>query len=172
MKNPILLMLVALLLLNCQQEKVSLQSQYPAVFEPYVQKFLAEGKSRGYNMDLKGLKIYLRDSIPMAKDSNGILQNYEAYYQPSEHAIYFRTNGYNWNSTREEVFMHEMGHAILKREHRFDRFPDFDAQASVMGCPCPTAVSGWTNLDHQNRETYYYDELFNPSTPEPLWAKE
>lgn len=159
-----------MLMVACSKEEVQPVIQVPDLIQPYVDKFINEAKVRGIDIHLNGLKIYLQDSIPDAWDADGRFFHAEAFYNPKEHAIYFETSGQNINSTREEVIMHELGHAILKRGHKFDRFPTFDAQMSVMGCPCDTPVSGWTNKGHKDREKYYYDELFNPATPSPEWA--
>lgn len=152
-----------LILAACSQDVMPVE-QYPAEVTAYVIKFKSEATARGYHIDMKGLKIIIADSVPR--------KEFEAYYERDEHTVYFRKSGFNWNSTREEVVMHELGHAILKRDHRFDRFGGpTDAMVSVMGCPCDTPVSGWTNAGHQGREKYYYDELFNPQTPAPDWSK-
>ena len=60
------------------------------------------------------------------------------------------------NEFPEEVMMHELGHAILKRDHIYDKLDNGDFK-SVMATP----YVGWSR--NRQKEEYYYDELFDKS---------
>ena len=144
------LFIVFFVFVSCS-ESITPTYNFPKEIAPYVEKFLLEGKKRGVEIDLKGLKIYFKDSLTL------LVNNYrpQAYYVPSEHAIYFE-KGKRFYLLPEELVCHELGHALLKRDHLFDKLPNGDFK-SVMG----SMDVAWSK--HPEKEKYYYDELFDKS---------
>src|SRR5919199_1537692 len=90
--------------------------------------------------------------------------------------ITLSTESYCWQSAsaseRECLVFHELGHCLLSRIHKTDRFPN-GAFVSLMN---PDDISiyatcrypiGNDDCDKRPRRAYYIDELFNPNTPAP-----
>jgi hypothetical protein len=91
------------------------------------------------------------------------------------------TNNLCWKyaeeQNREALVFHELGHCLLSRPHKTDKFPN-DAPASIMYLttiglyePCVYPISGGTDCDKRYRRGYYIDELFDEKTPAPIWGK-
>ena len=139
-----------LLLCGCEKQFV-----YPNYIKNYVYDFELQAKLRGVGIDYNGLQIELSKT------------NLEAYYDPNKHKIIIDTTSWNWKNAPEELIAHEMGHAILKREHDWTRLKN-GMYKSVMGNNAKIYYAGWTRSTNKiTRKKYYYDELFNPNTKDP-----
>ncbi len=77
---------------------------------------------------------------------------------------------------RECLVFHELGHCLLSRSHRTERFSN-NAYVSLMNpdnigvyAPCDYPI-GDDVCDKRPRRSYYIDELFNQNSPAPDWGK-
>jgi hypothetical protein len=152
MKTKFIILLISSILFRCiVVEPITPNYNFPKEIAPYVDKFLLEGKKRGLDIDLKGLKIFYQDSLPY--------NQYQGYYYPNTHSIYIKKGIEPYlvfNEFPEELIMHELGHGILKRDHIYDKLENGDFK-SVMATP----YVGWSR--NREKEQHYYDELFDKS---------
>lgn len=76
----------------------------------------------------------------------------------------------------ETLVLHELGHCFLGRSHEDALLPNGDPKSIMktegrkMYAPCSYQF-GNEPCDHTFKRAYYLDELFDPSTPVPSWAK-
>jgi len=156
MKLKTLLILSIIVLLSCERENTYHAERK---FVPYVEEFKYQASIRGVKISFDGLVIQF-------KEMGG---NPDAYYDPNTHKIYVDTTTFKWRVNAEELMMHELGHAVLNREHLYDFMAgDPWLKKSVMGYLTKPIFSTQKILMH--REEYYYDELFDIDTPVPDWA--
>ena len=146
----------------------------PPQIKPHVAEFVAQARQRGIAVDTSGLTIAFVDGL-RDEAGNPINGKYTHWYFPwVEDRIELDTTQYWWIGvrssvkvaySREKVIFHELGHCLLKRGHRFDTFRFGDQiPKSIMGVTIiPTYEM---NFHHR---TYYLDELFDPTTPDPCW---
>ncbi|GAB4027806.1 hypothetical protein GCM10028809_13990 [Spirosoma gilvum] len=94
--------------------------------------------------------------------------------------ITLNNNSFCWQEAnqqeREGLIFHELGHCLLMRLHKADRFPN-GAYLTLMNpdnvgvyAPCRYPIGG-EECDKRNRREYYIDELFTTIMPTPDWAK-
>lgn len=127
----------------------------PVEIRPLITKFEYEAHKRG---------------LFIIVDVDIFLGNYKtSFYDPNKKSIFIDTTGENYKKTKEELIMHELGHAVLKRDHDFSKLPNL-CYKSVMGNFSNTMYSGWSLPEVYFREEYYYDELFDQSTIAPKWS--
>lgn len=67
---------------------------------------------------------------------------------------------------REIAIFHELGHAILKRQHTNETLPNGDFKSIMF----PTPYDLYTLYTPEKRK-YYLDELFYPFAATPIWAE-
>ena len=175
---PALLIVTITALLSCQRsqrpEPEPKQYSVPAGVETYVQRFRDETRKRGQTPATDNLIITFGST--QGTDACG-----QCFLDPGQTPrIILSTNAYCWQSAsdneRECLIFHELGHCLLYRSHRTDRFPN-DAYISLMN---PNDVSvyatcrypiGNDDCDKRPRRAYYLDELVAPATPAPVWGK-
>ena len=139
------------------------------VFEPYFQRFLDYARERDVAVPgAEILRIELAElrSSEVGRCETGFLQGRIVYI-----------DRVRWESmsdaSREALILHELGHCLLDRGHRTERFAE-DAP-TMGGLPkslmFPYAAAGSRYLEYQ---TYYLDELFaagqrrsGQASPEP-----
>lgn len=120
----------------------------------HVNNFVAEGKKRGVDIDTWNLKMHFRKLEGIA----GI-----AYHSQNE--IFIDSTTVHWKKNPEEVIFHELAHIYLYREHD-DSLIGTKVYKSLM-----TVHGTIKYARNPERRKYYLDELFNPNTPTPEWAK-
>lgn len=125
-------------------------------FEPYFRRFLNYARERGMRFPgAEALPIEFRDlhSTEAGRCESGFLQGRIVYINRSQ-----------WesmsDSSREALLLHELGHCLLDRDHRAERFAE--DEATMPGLPkslmFPYVTAGPRYLEHQK---YYLDELFS-----------
>jgi hypothetical protein len=149
-------------------------------FEKYIETFKIEAAKRNVKIDLSNLIIKFNANIASEKCGQCTQKPGNALSQKtieiSRETICWKDA---YDQTRESLIFHELGHCILGRiNHKDDLLPN-KAKASIMSTndndqygPCVYALDD--NVDNCNktgRREYYIDELFNPNTPIPAWAK-
>ncbi|CCH55156.1 hypothetical protein BN8_04395 [Fibrisoma limi BUZ 3] len=168
---------LVLLALSCQPDQPPAEPpQYnvPTDIEPFVQAFRDEARQRGQSVATDNLII--RFGAVSDKDVCG-----ECLLQSNKTPVITLSNDpLCWQQMnaqeRECLVFHELGHCVLKRLHKTDRFPN-GAFVSLMNlndvsvyATCRYPI-GNDDCDKRPRRSYYIDELFNPNTPAPAWAK-
>lgn len=146
------------LLITCNKE-----TDFPKIdpsFQEYVDRFAAEGSSRGVNLNLQSLIVTYSDT----------LLSYCGYGIPNAVSISRRANCWQnqTDANKEILFFHELGHAILKRSHDNSILPNGDYKTMMFG-------GNQFNLyseDTPERRKYYLDELFNSATANPDWSSQ
>ena len=166
-------LIVAILLIAGCKKKVEFVYQVPQEFEPYVQKFIAEARTRGRDIVINNLIIQYDSStsFPYCASSNVISSRNDVQKM-------ITVNGHpcSQNSTQfETLIFHELGHCILGRDHDMSLLPRGDPKSIMytgdltMYSPCVYALADSCNKLY--RRGYYIDELFNPSTSLPPWGR-
>lgn len=156
---------------GCSKEK-DIEYNVPGEFEPYVQRFITEGRARGKDITINNL-IIKRDSTLSSlycATSNAISSINDVQ------KIITINIPYCWQNDvqLEALIFHELGHCILGRAHDNSLMPKGDPKTVMypdnisLYSPC---IYFTTNCDLLYRRPYYIDELFNPATPVPDWAK-
>lgn len=145
----------------------------PDEFEPYVRKFEAEARTRGKNITIDNLIIKYDAAASTLYCANSNLISTTNDVQK----IILVNPQVCWQNfiQLETLIFHELGHCILGRQHDNSRMPKGDAKTIMypdditLYSPCVYNVGNPCDLTY--RRPYYVDELFNPSTPVPDWAK-
>ena len=161
-----------ILIAGCKK-KVEFVYQVPQEFEPYVQKFISEARTRGRDIVINNLIIQYEysSSFPYCGASNVVSSRNDVQK-------IITVNGHVcWqnNTQLETLIFHELGHCILGRDHDMSLLPKGDPKSIMytgdltMYSPCVYALGDSCNKFY--RRSYYIDELFNPSTPVPAWGQ-
>jgi hypothetical protein len=152
----------------------------PDKLRPYVDRFMWEAQKRGIFPDTSKLSIEFERNLKLEDDDRKVLglctrsSNLNQVKLDTLTTLWL-LSGY---LGREEIVFHELGHCLLGRRHRDDKFISGD-YASIMRS---VGLLQYSNLDNYNtlfglpmlekahRREYFLDELFNENTPEPCWA--
>jgi hypothetical protein len=155
-KYLILALLMIIGFEGCKKDNLTI---IPDKVKPYTNEFGEKAKQRGVRLKWDGLSIILSGPLYNGK---------AAYYSTKHHTIYFDTTSSNWKCEmyRKITLYHELGHGLLNRDHRDDFMPNKFYQASMMNGQTMASLL-W---DDTGLPPYYWDELFNPSTPFPIWG--
>ena len=175
----VLSLLTMVSLLSCQRSQPNpdpepAQYSVPAEVEPYVQRFRAETQKRGQALVIDNLII----TFGKTRGSDACGQCFlESGKTPR---VILSADSFCWQQAnqneRECLVFHELGHCLLARQHRSDRFPT-GAYVSLMN-PDDVAIYatcrypiGNDDCDKRPRRDSYLDELIDPATPTPAWVK-
>lgn len=161
-----------ILVLSCTKEKEFVYS-VPAEFQPIVEKFVLEANARGRNLQINNLIIKYDPSISAAFCASS---NFVTSQNDVQKIIVLNPlKCWQNNAQLETLIFHELGHCILGRQHDNNLMPKGDPRSIMIAddlgiySPCVYSLGGPCDLSY--RRSYYIDELFNPSTPVPDWAK-
>ncbi len=135
---------------------------------PYIESFIEEAGSRGQSFDFKKFEATLTfDEI----DENEDICGQSSQFNQKPNSIIIRANDKCWigqpETAREALVYHELGHALLDRPHRDDRFEN-GLVKSIM----ETGTLGPYNRYTPILEAYLIDELFDETIPDPEWTKD
>ena len=167
-----------LLILSCQSSQTTgpepIQYSVPAEVEPYVKSFRDEAGKR--NNPVSTANLIITFGTVLTEDICGqcLLENGKTP------RITLNGDAFCWQQAnkeeREGLVFHELGHCLLRLAHQTDKFPN-GAYKSLMNpdnvgvyAPCHYPIGG-EECDKRPRRAYYIDELFDPTTPAPAWAK-
>ena len=167
---PILYLSMALF--GCNDDEVVPQEEVkidPA-FVPYVNLFLIEANLRGRNQNnfigiaIDSLTVNLVLKLPLRYCGYG-----SSFVNPN---VQILGSGPCWysrsNRDKEILIFHELGHAILRRSHANLKLSNGDWKSIMFD----GNQFGLYGPDEIEKRAYYLDELFDPVTIEPEWAKE
>lgn len=162
MKNSITIFVTLTVIVSCQKETTTFTDNTPSnnvatvdiSLQDYFDRFEAEGRARGYDIDLSATNI--TGSIEEIDEDNVAGQCSYGSNHPSQIVI----DAEFWNVAsdilKEMVVFHELGHCFLHRGHEEGVFSNGTCQSimrsGVEGC--------FDNYNGQTRE-YYVDELFS-----------
>ncbi len=154
---------IVMLVVGCQQEPVAPVMKEPNPLLGFLESFLLEAKNRGIEIDTTGLILELGG--PVRIGACGIGRPRSPGRPPivriCEVCACWREDIYFKN----ELLFHEFGHALLSRLHDNNILPS-GAKKSIMS----QNIGGVFGLN-ETKLKYYIDELFDPATPVPDWAK-
>ena len=145
----------------------------PAEFEPYIDRFIQEAKARGKDITIDNLIVKRDSTLPSlyCAVSNTISHTNDVQKIISINVPYCWQN----DVQLEALIFHELGHCVLGRVHDNSLMPKGDPKTMMypdnisVYSPCVYFTGGGCDLLY--RRPYYIDELFNPLTPVPDWAK-
>jgi len=157
-----------------QPEPEPKQYSVPAEVEPYVQRFRDETQRRGQKPVTDNLIVAFGGTKGSDACGQCLLE------MGKTPRITLSTDAYCWKNAseneRECLVLHELGHCLLNRGHRTNRFAN-GAYVSLMN-PNDRAVYatcaypiGNDVCDRRPRRDYYLDELIVPATPAPVWGR-
>ena len=161
-----------ILILGCGK-KSEFVYDVPFEFEPIVKRFISEAKARGINITITNL-IIKRDSI-LSSVLCGMSNTISSVNNVQK--VISIAVPYCWQNEvqLEALIFHELGHCILGRQHDNSLMPKGDPKTIMypdniaLYSPCFYNLGNPCDLSY--RRPYYIDELFNPLTPVPDWAK-
>jgi len=171
----LLILIPSIFLTTCdllQPEEEEREDPYIEV-QTYLDNFVEEAALRGYDFkaQVDSLEIVFQDSIVYDnKEYCGYVPlTTEGWYGKT---VLFASNSPCWwnenKADREALVFHELGHAILERTHNDARLSNGAWQSIMASSFTTSSLYGGKIAD---RRTYYMDELFDPSTPEPDWIE-
>lgn len=175
---PLLTLLILTGLTGCHSaqppEPEPVQYSVPADVEPFLQAFRDEAKKR--NNPISTANLIVTFGTLQREDFCG-----QCTLEPGKTPrITLNNDPLCWQQAnqqeRECLVFHELGHCLLKRAHKADRFPK-EMYVSLMN---PDDISvyatcrypiGSDACDKRTRRDYYVDELFDARTPPPAWGQ-
>lgn len=138
-------------------------------FEVYLQRFemLAAQKGRKLDHNREGLIIEFAD----LEDGKAGLAHYENPVRIEIDRNYWERIGNSAGADlmKENLIFHELGHGLLRRGHINSTLKNGDWKSIMCGGE-KVGDRPW-NINYRGiRRSYYIDELFNESTPAPVFA--
>ncbi len=147
----ILLLAIVITMASCKKEtNEEIIETYPAELRQEVRDFIADAKTYGNkDIKLKKLKFYI-----LPKPSQ-LCPSCDGFYSHEFDAIFIDTTKYAFKYQKKVLMYHEMGHGILKRDHRNDVTITTNGtiETSIMHESLPSSFN--------NHQGYYLWELFN-----------
>ncbi len=167
--------ILVLLILSCKKESnekfiVDINPE----FKPVVDSFVKAATDRNYSITIDNLII----KYDSALDSRYCAaSNVISTTNNVQKTILVNAKLKCWQNSRqlETLLFHEMGHCLLGRDHIADTLPNGDPKSIMVSgdillyAPCAYPIGNDCNKLYKRE--YYLDELFNPNTPVPAWAK-
>ena len=166
---------VVFLMYGCEKTSEEVFYDVPEEFEPFVELFIQEAKSRGIDLEIENLIIAYDDEMDDAICGSCNSRTPDANLQK----IILINANICWISDlqKEALLFHELGHCILGRDHEATQLPNGDPKSMMIkdnisiysGC-----IYAFGDTDECNfvfKRPYYLDELFDETTSVPDWAK-
>jgi hypothetical protein len=128
----------------------------------FLDRFVAEGKARGLNLDVSAVDLMYVDEIKFSDGSTTCGYGWPSHPDTGKRTIYIsKSSNCSWATLsdlkREQFFFHEIGHAFLNLSH--------DNTSLCDGKPSSLMNSKIGTYDYYEGDTearrYYLDELFN-----------
>lgn len=174
MTKTILFSAFIFFLLGCSKEEDFVYS-VPAELEFIIASFKQEAAKRGRQIELDNLIIEYADNLPPTYCGASNVISSENNVQK---VIRISSTGGCWNciDELENLIFHELGHCVLGRQHDNTEMPKGDPRSIMVSnniqlySSCAYAING-EPVNYYLRRGYYLDELFDPATPVPRWAK-
>ncbi|MEQ9423772.1 MAG: hypothetical protein RJQ09_05090 [Cyclobacteriaceae bacterium] len=170
--SKIVIAVTSLLIFACAEEDDPLSlndvaNDVDLELRQYIETFVDEGAERGHFFDFDMFSgSFTTDDI----DENGDICGQASAFSDRKNTILIKRDDRCWiqqpNASREALVFHELGHALLDRPHRDDRFDNGQVK-SIMETGTLGPYNQFTPLLRQ----YLFNEMFDESTPDPEWIK-
>lgn len=153
----------------CRQDP--LRYEIPQHAEQQVNDFFQEAEKRGWKFGKDNLVIILSDSA-IVQGGNYLCGNsFGPLTGNIQNTVRIDTQCLAWRYnplSREILIFHELGHIFLERNHTEATLPNGDFKSIMTG-------TSWEIRDFYteapDKRAYYLDELFDPGTDIPDWAR-
>jgi hypothetical protein len=151
----LLIITTCLLLSNSCKKDDKFVSIIDSDFQEYVDRFVTEAGLRNIKIDISKLNVFYGDTI-----------KYYCGYSGHNSVVIRSSCWEEFTDAKKEILIfHELGHALLLRPHDDSKLPNGDFK-TIMN---PNPFYLYTESTPERRN-YYLDELFNRSTPPPVWT--
>jgi hypothetical protein len=173
-KNIIKILLLGVLVINmsCTKEANddTPQSVNPEELQRYLDRFLAETAERGQTFDVSTLDLRF---VPAPDQNQYCAVGHFNYNNSGRQRIEIVNTSDCWNDRseieKENLFYHEMGHALLNRPHLETKLPN-GLPLSIMCSDCNNFAV--VNKFQTYKWDYYFQELlFQENATEPDWGR-
>lgn len=167
-----MLLIFWMLFAACTKEQETVYS-VPDELQSFVDTLVSEAAQRGVKLDLSNNLI-----IEYGLNTEGILCG-SCVFVGKQLKIEINAEKKCWSDkiTQEALMLHMLGHCVLRRiDHDDALLPNGDAKSLLNGevidqYACIFDLGGDNNCNNLYKRDYYLDELFDPDTPTPDWAK-
>lgn len=165
-KSFLFIFLFFLLFISCKKETEPIEAE----LAPYIDRFVEEANKRGHRLNLEDMEAYIVPEIV----SNGTIlcgQGFAPVFGDSFRGI--AISGLCWSeldeSGREILVFHELGHALLERQHR-NTILGIGRKQSIMFSGSNCVIEDSYDLCQTELRSYYLDELFAEPDTLPNWS--
>lgn len=173
MRKTIFPFLLFSLFFSCKKDKF--EPVTSAELSAYVDDFIAEGAKRGVSISKDKLETFLTAKFSEERGENTCGLGWVNFNNQQTQRIEILNSEFCWDSRiaieRENLIFHELGHALLGRDHLNETFEN----GPVKSLMCSGTEGFCSNFgvyyDNEALRTYYLDELFNSNTPTPAFAE-
>lgn len=169
MKKLSIALLLSFLFFSCEEEPIKPANN--AELTAIIQKFVAEGAQRGINFNTEFLEAFILDEFSLPVGAGGFCgYGWWSYPEKSNPRIEILDTGPCWTERseieKENLVFHELGHALLQRNHINGTLPNGISPKSIM-CGDGTCSNYHTFYANGPLRAYYLDELFDDETVFP-----
>jgi hypothetical protein len=162
--SGLLIALLACIIFSCEDEEVLPPSPPYPELSIYVDRFIAEGKARGLDLNTSAMDVVYVNEIKLSDSSMPCGYGWPAHPSTGKRTVQIsKSAACGWATVsdlgREQLFFHEMGHAFLSLEHD-DAFLCDEKPVSLMNSLVNTVTHHFYDGPSESK-TYYLDELFD-----------
>lgn len=163
-------------LLSGKEEETVTPAEARQEIDALLARFVAEAEARGRTSVfgketgavVATVQVLVTEVIDPARPSTCGFGSWSETAPRIQIAISKRCWGDLAAEDREALVFHELGHAVLARQHDDRRLPNGSWHSMMTPGSLRYLYSGG-NLE---RRSYYLDELFDSNTPPPAWGEE
>lgn len=163
MKYIITILTLVLIGISCTE----IEYNVDPIFEPYVEDFTEEARKNGLDIDLReeGITIELSDVAQV--DVSG-----RCFTGLNQRRIVINKAAWlgGFEDFKRRLMFHELGHCVLGRGHRNEKFSNGIWKSSMHGSPLTEEELRTAIPYYGFRKAYYDAELFDETIPDPDWA--
>lgn len=173
MKKSLYLVLFICLFFSCKKDKF--ESIISTELSAYIDDFIAEGEKRGVTLSKERLAAFLIAELSEERQDNVCGLGWANFNNQQTQRIEIVNNEFCWDSRTDEelenLVFHELGHALLAREHLNSTFPNGTSKSLM--CSGTDGFCSNFNVFYDNEilKGYYLDELFDVNTPTPAFTQ-
>jgi len=173
MKKITYYLLFTLLFFSCKQDEF--EAITSEELRPFIDDFVVEGEKRGVTLSADRLEAFLLTALSEERADNVCGLGWSNFNNQQTQRIEILNNELCWDSRseieRENLIFHELGHALLGRDHLNSTFPN-GISNSIM---CSGSEGFCSNFgvyyDNEILKDYYLDELFDETTSLPPFTQ-
>lgn len=173
--------LLLLLLISCESDEIPEPIRViPNQMQPFVDQFIWEAEKRGMVLDVSKLSFEYESGIDGGTPNTSIAGI--CHRSDKLHLVKIDTLNSLWllsgDLGHEEIIFHELGHCLLDRPHKDEKFlsGDFASIMRTVGLLQYGDLDNFSSLFvvpsglRAHKRDYYIDELFNENTSDPCWS--